>query len=110
MLGTLRGTAKRTLVLTGILIAAVGTSAAAGLMVQGAKVEGSVVKVNVANLAPESKSGTVTVVVLVNNSSVTVSAPFVVGPGASSIISLNAGDQVSGVSTLGIVEDTPTPF
>ncbi len=110
MLGTLRGSARRTLVLTGLLIAAVSISAAAGLMVQGAKVEGSVLTVTVWNGSPSAVSGSVSAVVLVNGSEVFRSAPVEVGPASSSVVSLDAGGRIEGIISLGIVQEGGNPF
>lgn len=110
MLGTLRGTAKRTLVLTGILIAAVSISAAAGLMVQGAKAEGSVLSVKVSNSSAFAVSGSVSAVLLVGGSEVLVSAPIALGPGSSSCVSLDAGARIEGIISLGSTVDSPVPF
>jgi hypothetical protein len=110
MLGTLRSTAKRTLVLTGILIAAVSISAASGLMVQGAKAEGSMLSVEVSNSSSSAVSGSVSAIVLVNGCEVFLSAPVELGPGNSSVVSLDAFGRIDGIISLGSTADNPVPF
>lgn len=110
MLGTLRGTAKRTLVLTGILIAAVSISTAAGLMVQGAKVQGSVLLVTIVNSSMEPMSGTVSATVLVNRQHVVITSPVALAGGESGLLAMDAGATISGISSVGVIGDNPVPY
>lgn len=110
MLGTLRGTAKRTLVLTGILIAAVSISTAAGLMVRGATVEGSVLLVTISNSSTAPMSGIVSATVLVNEKLVVMTSPVAFAGGESGLLVMDAGETISAVSSVGVIGDNPIPF
>ena len=110
MLGRLRSAVRRTLILTGLLLAAVSVTNAGELRVQGARVEGSKVYVAVANPSSQAASGTVAVVVEVSGSEVVRTATVVVAAGQSTMACMDAGANVEGVSSVGVIADNPEPF
>ena len=109
MIGRIRNTAQRTLILTGLLLAAVSITSAGDLKVLGAKAVGSTVYVAVANPSSQPESGTVAVVVQVNGSEVVRTAAVVLASGQSTVVAMNADAKIEGISSVGIA-DEGVPF
>ena len=110
MFGNLRNTMRRTLVLTSLAALAITAAAAAGLMVQGAQVNGSTVVVCLSNASSQPVTGTIQAVVKVQGAKETLSSPVALAPGQSALVSMQASGPIGGVITLGATQDAPVPF
>lgn len=110
MLGTLRISRRRTLVLAGIFFFAIGLcSADQRMSVQFVSVDGSATEIVVSNPSPKFADGTIVVEVVIEGEPSLLSAPVTVPPGQSAHVSIGAPGPISEVQSVGIMDD-PNPI